>query len=70
MYSQHGAEAELAVGWEPRMNLDALFAVVEEARQRSKRHEVVVVGSLSILCLEWEPRPVTRQKLLPIADVE
>ena len=49
MYWRRGAEAKLAMGREPRMNLDALFAVFEEARQLSKRHELVVVGSMSIL---------------------
>ena len=37
---------------EPRVNLDALFQILEEARKLSGQNDFVVIGSLSILGLE------------------
>lgn len=47
-----GAPPELAVGRAARMNLDALLALLDQARRLSGHTDYVVIGSLSILGLE------------------
>lgn len=47
-----GSAPELTLGRVARVNLDALFQILQEARKLSGHDDFVVIGSLSILGLE------------------
>lgn len=47
-----GHEAELALWRRPPMNVDALFALLAEAKKLCGHSEYVIIGSLSVLRCE------------------